>query len=71
VLQEGGQQAHRTPLSARTMTAAHAGTCRDAGMRAWACAAWQRGEGWGSRRRTRGGVHWKCWRRATPARRRR
>ena len=39
------------------MTAAHAGACRDAGMRARACAGWRRGQVWCSRRLIRGGIH--------------
>jgi hypothetical protein len=57
VLQEGGQHAGRIPLDARTMTAAHAEICRDAGMRARTCADGRRGQVWCSRRLTRGGGH--------------
>ena len=39
------------------MTAVHAGTYRDAGMRARTCADGRRGQVWCSRRLTRGGVH--------------
>ena len=57
VLQEGGQHACRTPLDARTMTAVHAGACRDVRTRARAGANGRRGQVWCSRRLTRGGVH--------------
>src|SRR4029450_723922 len=56
VLPEGGQHACRTPLDARTVTAAHAGTCRDARMQTRIWADGRRGQVWCSRRLARGGV---------------